>query len=139
MDVDIHPQPWFTWNCIDKFPYRLKVAQGNSQWKIKKIKTLQPTCPKQPVHLFPICALSELIFCMLLFRFIKFGLIVNTGFTADNMSQLLKAEYFDYLALSTSLHSFAGHCLAFKRESKVDTLDFNFIFLLFSFLCAFAL
>lgn len=59
-------------------------------------------------------------------------LILNTGFIADNMSQLLKAEYFDYSALSTSLHSFAGHCLAFKRELKVDSLDFYFIFLLLS-------
>lgn len=61
----------------------------------------------------------------------NFGLL-NTGFIADNMSQLLKAEYFDYLALSTSLHSFDGHCLAFKRELKVDSLGFYFVFLLIS-------
>lgn len=62
----------------------------------------------------------------------NFGLILNTGFITNHISQLLKAEYFDHLALSSSLQTFAGHCLAFKRELKVDSLDFYFIFLLFS-------
>lgn len=60
------------------------------------------------------------------------GLILNTGCITGNMSQLLEADYFDCLALSTSLHSFTVHCLTFKTELRVNSLDFYFIFLLLS-------
>lgn len=59
-------------------------------------------------------------------------LILNKGCITNNMSQLLKADYFDYLALSASLHSFTVHRLTFKTELRVDSLGFYFIFLLLS-------